>query len=71
VANEENRAEFITFTAPFDYSGHPTITLPAGVTGDRLPKAFQLIGRRLGEPTLIRAGSAYQRALGFYEHPIP
>jgi len=71
VADEGERAEFITFTAPFDYSGHPTITLPAGLSDDRLPKAFQLIGRYLGEPTLIRAGSAYERALDFDEHPMP
>jgi amidase len=70
VARDEERAEFITFTAPFDYSGHPTITLPAGRTSARLPLAFQLIGRRLGEPTLIRAGSAFERLVGFHEHPI-
>jgi amidase len=70
VQKDEGRAEFITFTAPFDYSGHPTITLPAGRTSDRLPLAFQLVGRRLGEPTLIRAASAYERAVGFHEHPI-
>jgi amidase len=70
VQEDEGRAEFITFTAPFDYSGHPTITLPAGRTSDRLPLAFQLVGRRLGEPTLIRAASAFERAVGFHEHPL-
>jgi len=70
VVEEVERAEFITFTAPFDYSGHPTITLPAGVTADRLPRSFQLIGRPLGEPTLIRAGSAFELDLGFQEHPL-
>ncbi len=71
VADETERAEFITFTAPFDYSGHPTITLPAGLAENGLPKAFQLIGRRLGEPTLIRAGAAYERAIDFRAHPLP
>lgn len=71
VTEEQGRAEFITFTAPFDYSGHPTITLPAGVTDDRLPRAFQLVGRLLGEPSLIRAGSAFEHAYGFEEHPLP
>lgn len=71
VTEEQGRAEFITFTAPFDYSGHPTITLPAGITDDRLPRAFQLVGRLLGEPSLIRAGSAFEHAYGFEEHPLP
>ena len=57
-------ADFITFTAPFNYSGHPTITLPATFNAAGLPIAFQLIGRLLGEPTLIRAGHAYERARG-------
>jgi len=66
---DEGLADFLTFTAPFDYSGHPTITLPAGLSDGGLPRAFQLIGRHLGEPTLIRAGSAYEQALGFDLHP--
>jgi len=70
VTEEQGRAEFITFTAPFDYSGHPTITVPAGVADDRLPRAFQLVGRMLGEPSLIRAGSAFELAYGFEEHPL-
>jgi amidase len=69
--SEEGRVDAITFTAPFDYSGHPTITLPAGLAPGRLPKSFQLIGRRLGEPTLIRAGAAFEQAFGFVEHPLP
>jgi amidase len=71
ASSESGRVDAITFTAPFDYSGHPTITLPAGLAPGRLPKAFQLIGRRLGEPTLVRAGAAYEHALGFAEHPLP
>ena len=67
--NEEDRAEFIQFTAPFDYSGHPTITLPAGLSNEGLPKAFQLIGPHLGEPLLVRLGSGHERVLGPSVHP--
>jgi amidase len=62
-------ADFITFTAPFNYSGHPTLTLPATFNRDGLPISFQLIGRHLGEPTLIRAGHAYERARGALKTP--
>ncbi|HET6471687.1 MAG TPA: amidase, partial [Pseudomonadales bacterium] len=62
-------ADFITFTAPFNYSGHPTLTLPATFNGDGLPISFQLIGRHLGEPTLIRAGHAYEQARGAMKLP--
>ena len=65
----EGMAPFIQFTAPFDYSGHPTITLPLGVDGDGVPQAFQLIGPRLGEAALVRMGSAFEAQAGFDAHP--
>lgn len=64
VASESGRAGFLTFTAPFDYSGHPTITLPAGVTENRQPRAVQLVGKPLAESTLVRVGSALEAELG-------
>lgn len=66
---DQGTADFITFTAPFNYSGHPSLTLPAGVSGGGLPKAFQLIGRTLGEPTLLRAGHAFEQARGPIAYP--
>ncbi|MEE4299168.1 MAG: amidase [Pseudomonadales bacterium] len=57
-------AEPITFTAPFDYSGHPALTLPAGLDEDGLPLAFQLVGRPFEEPLLLRLGAAWERARG-------
>ncbi|NIP16132.1 MAG: Asp-tRNA(Asn)/Glu-tRNA(Gln) amidotransferase GatCAB subunit A [Pseudomonadales bacterium] len=68
---QSGRADLITFTAPFNYSGHPTITLPAALNRGELPRAFQLIARPMGEPTLLRAGSAFERSVGLNEHPIP
>ena len=67
-ADPDQTVAFINFTAPFDYSGHPTITLPAGLTDAGLPLAFQLIGRHLGEPALVRAGYAFEQA-GTPIHP--
>ena len=52
---------FLKFTAPFDFSGSPTISLPCGFSDEGLPKSVQLIGRHLDEATLCRAGFAYQR----------
>ena len=65
------QAALITFTAPFDYSGHPTVTLPAGLFESGLPKSVQLIGRWLDETTLLRAAYAFERSVNFSEHPIP
>ena len=65
------QAALITFTAPFDYSGHPTVTLPAGLFDNGLPQSVQLIGRRLDETTLLRAAFALEQSLQFSEHPSP
>lgn len=48
------------YTAPFDFSGSPTITLPNGIDSDGMPLSMQLVGPRLGEAALIRAAAAYQ-----------
>ena len=59
---EEDQADFLLFTAPFDYSGHPTLSLPMAPLGNELPGSFQLIGRKLEEETLFYLGSAFEQA---------
>lgn len=63
-------AVFLKFTAPYDNSGSPTVTLPCGFTADGLPLAFQLVGRHLEEDLLCRSGHAYQSATDWHtRHP--
>ncbi|MCB8877024.1 amidase [Acidisoma silvae] len=50
----------LRFTAPFDFSGSPTITLPNGMDQEGLPLSLQLIGRHCAEDLLCRAGHAFQ-----------
>lgn len=69
ATDDSQRADYLTFTAPFDYSGHPTLSLPAGLevvadaTDVRLPRALQLVGRPFGEAALISAGLSLESAL--------
>ena len=51
---EEGKADFLLFTAPYDYSGHPPLTLPMAPQANELPGSFQLIGRKMDEETLPR-----------------
>jgi len=69
VIDEEGRAEFLLFTAPYDYSGHPTLTLPAGLSTAGLPQSIQLVGRYLDEATLIRIGLGFESARVPMPHP--
>jgi amidase len=54
-------AERLRYTAPFDLSGHPTLTLPGGMTGDGVPTGFQIVGRAFDEAGILAAGHAYQQ----------
>ncbi|MEM9621067.1 MAG: amidase [Pseudomonadota bacterium] len=69
VAAADQRAAIINFTAPFNYSGHPTLTLPVGLSTRGLPESVQLVGRRLGEAELISVGCAYELARGDMPRP--
>jgi amidase len=65
-------AKLQRYTCPFDMTGHPTITLPGGFSDAGLPIAFQLVAADLNEPTLIRAGAAFQGVTFWHRrHPQP
>jgi amidase len=60
----------LRYTCPFDMTGSPTITLPAGFTPQKTPVAFQFVARHFEEELLIRAGWAYQQATDWHKsHP--
>ncbi|MEO6270722.1 MAG: amidase family protein, partial [Lautropia sp.] len=62
--------DVLRFTAPFDMSGSPTITLPGGFNAGGMPIGFQLVSRHLDEALLVRAGHAYQGATEWHRrHP--
>ena len=57
------------YTAPFDLTGHPTVTLPGGFTERDMPIGLQLAGR--DEPTLLRLAEAFQRETPWHRrHPL-
>jgi amidase len=59
------------FTAPFDMTGSPTITLPGGFSADGLPIGFQLIAEHLGEAMLVRVGTSFQNVTAWHRrHPL-
>ena len=63
-------ARLQAYTAPFNMTGQPTLTLPGGFSADGLPIAFQLVAPELGEAMLLRAGAAFQSATDWHlRHP--
>ncbi|MGH7857420.1 MAG: amidase, partial [Candidatus Binatia bacterium] len=68
--DEEGVAILLRFTAPFDFTGSPTISVPCGFAADGMPVSLQLVGRHLEEELLCRAGFAYEQATEWHgKHP--
>jgi amidase len=57
------------YTAPFDLTDHPTVTLPGGLSACDMPIGLQLAGR--DETTLSRMAVAFQRETPWHRrHPL-
>ena len=57
------------YTAPFDLTGHPTVTFPGGFSKRDLPIGLQLAGS--DESMLISAAAAFQRVTRWHKsHPL-
>ncbi len=71
LSDPEELLNLLRFTAPFDTSGSPTITMPCGFNAQGLPVGFQLVGPHLSEGLLLRAGHAYQQATAWHSMRPP
>jgi aspartyl-tRNA(Asn)/glutamyl-tRNA(Gln) amidotransferase subunit A len=53
---------WLAFTFPFNFTGQPAASVPAGFTHDGLPIGLQIVGRHLDDPTVMRASAAFEAA---------
>ena len=64
--NAIEQARLLTrFTAPFNLTGLPALSLPCGFTPAGLPIGLQIVSRPWTESTVLRAGYAYEQAAGW------
>ncbi|MBW7969798.1 amidase [Bradyrhizobium sp. BR 10289] len=56
------RPHWFPWTMPFNMTGHPAISLPAGFSRDGLPIGLQLVGRFRSDADLLRVSALFEAA---------
>jgi aspartyl-tRNA(Asn)/glutamyl-tRNA(Gln) amidotransferase subunit A len=59
----------VAFTYPFNMTGHPAISVPAGLGDDGLPIGMQIVAERGDDARLLRAAHAFERACPYPRWP--
>jgi aspartyl-tRNA(Asn)/glutamyl-tRNA(Gln) amidotransferase subunit A len=62
---------WMPFTFPFNLTGQPAASVPAGATDDGLPVGLQIVGRRNADRTVLAASAAYEAACPWRERRPP
>jgi aspartyl-tRNA(Asn)/glutamyl-tRNA(Gln) amidotransferase subunit A len=66
--NAIERARQLTrFTAPFNLTGLPALSVPCGFTNEGLPIGLQIVSRAWNEAGVLRAGYAFQEATEWHK----
>ena len=60
----------VCFTAPFNITGQPAITVPFGQTAQGLPLGLQIVGRYGRDDLVLRAAAAFEATTGRANHMV-
>lgn len=66
VSFDDIRTNFFPWTMPFNMTGHPAVSMPAGFGRDGLPTAVQFVGSLGNDAELLRVASAFERATALH-----
>lgn len=64
-------APLLRFTAPFDFTGSPTVSVPCWFDPSGLPLSLQLAGPVGADDVVLRAGHAYEQATEWHTRRPP
>ncbi|GCE48309.1 aspartyl-tRNA(Asn)/glutamyl-tRNA(Gln) amidotransferase subunit A [Thermosporothrix hazakensis] len=73
VDGEVNNAAdtLLRLTMPFNITGLPAVSFPAGFTQDGLPIGMQVVGKPFEEATILRMVHAYQQLTDWHRRELP
>jgi aspartyl-tRNA(Asn)/glutamyl-tRNA(Gln) amidotransferase subunit A len=63
----EQAARLTRFTAPFNLTGLPALSLPCGFTQSGLPIGLQIVARAWGDAKALNAGYAFEQATEWHK----
>lgn len=63
----EQAARLTRFTAPFNLTGLPALSVPCGFTKDGLPIGLQIVSRAWADAKVLNAGYAFEQATDWYK----
>jgi aspartyl-tRNA(Asn)/glutamyl-tRNA(Gln) amidotransferase subunit A len=64
----EQAGRLTRFTAPFNLTGLPALSLPCGFTKEGLPIGLQIVSRAWGDAKVLNVGHAYEQATERHTH---
>jgi aspartyl-tRNA(Asn)/glutamyl-tRNA(Gln) amidotransferase subunit A len=53
--------DWASFSYPFNFTGQPACSIPAGFTKAGLPVGLQIVGRRFADLTVLQAAAAFEK----------
>jgi aspartyl-tRNA(Asn)/glutamyl-tRNA(Gln) amidotransferase subunit A len=62
---------YLDLTLPFNFTGHPALSIPCGFSSERLPIGMQLVGKPFAESTILRIAHHYQMATEWHKRLAP
>lgn len=66
----EQAGRLTRFTAPFNLSGLPALSLPCGFTKEGLPIGLQIVSRAWGDAKVLNVGHAFEQATEWHTHVV-
>ena len=62
----EAARQLTRFTAPFNLTGLPALSVPCGFTDEKLPIGLQIVSKHWGEAKALRAGRTFEKATDWH-----